>query len=87
MKLMPLLCAVSGSMLLVGCNATLDDYRERSYTSMANPASVYCAQQQGQLQTVTEEGQRITYCVLPNEDRIEQWEYFRASQTRADTPS
>ncbi|EEX64956.1 hemolysin [Vibrio metoecus] len=44
---------------------------------MANPASVYCVEQGGKLEMVTEDGQRVTYCVTPAGERMEQWEYFR----------
>ncbi|KOO04533.1 putative hemolysin [Vibrio nereis] len=87
MKMPLFFCTVAGSMLLVGCNATLEDYQERSYTSMANPASVYCVQQQGQLKTITEEGQRVTYCLLPNNQQVEQWEHFRARPTTSESDS
>ncbi len=44
---------------------------------MANPASVYCVEQGGQLEMVTENDQRVTYCVTKDGEKIEQWEYFR----------
>ncbi|MEZ8387556.1 DUF333 domain-containing protein, partial [Vibrio splendidus] len=38
---------------------------------------VYCVQQDGELDTVTENNQRTTYCVFDDGERIEQWEYYR----------
>ncbi|EMC3732405.1 DUF333 domain-containing protein, partial [Vibrio cholerae] len=53
------------------------EYTVKEYTSMANPASVYCVEQGGQLEMVTENEQRVTYCVTKDGEKIEQWEYFR----------
>ena len=38
---------------------------------------VYCVQQGGELDTVTENGERVTYCQLSENERFEQWEYYR----------
>ncbi|MCG9682219.1 DUF333 domain-containing protein [Vibrio sp. Isolate23] len=62
---------------LAGCAAEPDKYEVKGYTSIANPASVYCVQQGGKLETVSENEQRITYCVLSSEKRVEEWEYYR----------
>lgn len=68
-----LLLTVVGAVLLTGCAR-----QENEYTvSMANPASVYCVEQGGQLEMVTENEQRVTYCVTKDGEKIEQWEYFR----------
>lgn len=78
----PLLCAIAGSLLLAGCASEPDEYEVKEYTSLANPAAVYCVQQGGELETVSENDQRVTYCLLPNEDRVEQWEYYRNNHTK-----
>ncbi|KGY14056.1 hemolysin [Vibrio tubiashii] len=62
--------------VLAGCT-TEPNSTEKQHVSMANPAAVYCVQQGGELDTVTENEQRVTYCVLPNGDRVEQWDYYR----------
>ncbi|EGR0262994.1 putative hemolysin [Vibrio cholerae] len=72
-----LLLTVVGVVLLTGCARQENEYTVKEYTSMANPASVYCVEQGGQLEMVTENEQRVTYCVTKDGEKIEQWEYFR----------
>lgn len=67
----------ASTLVLAGC-ASESNYGEANKPlSMANPAAVYCVQQGGELDTVTENEERVTYCVLPNGDRVEQWDYYR----------
>ncbi|MBW3695633.1 DUF333 domain-containing protein [Vibrio sp. T187] len=68
---------MAASMVLAGCANEYSEYSEKERVSMANPAAVYCVQQDGELETVTENKQRVTYCVFSDDQRIEQWEYFR----------
>ncbi|MGF1756009.1 DUF333 domain-containing protein [Vibrio makurazakiensis] len=66
-------------MVLVGCASEPTqevDGETKKVVMMANPAAVYCVQQSGALETVTENEKRVTYCVLSEEERVEQWEYF-----------
>ncbi|MEZ8062103.1 MULTISPECIES: putative hemolysin [Vibrio] len=65
------------ALVLGGCANDYAEYSEVQRVSVANPASVYCVQQDGELDTVTENNQRTTYCVLQDGQRIEQWEYYR----------
>ncbi|WP_338562962.1 DUF333 domain-containing protein [Erwinia sp. E_sp_B04_7] len=44
---------------------------------MANPASVYCLQQQGSLQFVQEQKGTVGYCTLPSGEKIEEWTLYR----------
>ncbi|WP_001044866.1 DUF333 domain-containing protein [Vibrio metoecus] len=76
-KVALLLASIVGVTLLTGCARQENEYTVKEYTSMANPASVYCVEQGGKLEMVTEDGQRVTYCVTPAGERMEQWEYFR----------
>ncbi|MEZ8100756.1 putative hemolysin [Vibrio bivalvicida] len=69
--------SIASVAILSGCATKPDEYEVKGYTSMANPASVYCVQQGGTLETVTESEQRLTYCLLPNDERIEEWDYYR----------
>ncbi|WP_319534665.1 DUF333 domain-containing protein [uncultured Vibrio sp.] len=62
---------------LTGCSTYDGATRSTEYTSAANPASVYCVQQGGEMETVTENGERVTYCVFSDDERVEQWEYYR----------
>ncbi len=77
MKKTNLTMALAMTSVITGC-ATYDGAtRSTEYTSAANPASVYCVQQGGELETITENGERVTYCVLSKSERVEQWEYYR----------
>lgn len=69
--------SIASVTLLAGCASEPDEYEVKGYTSMANPAAVYCVQQGGELEAVTENEQRLTYCLLPNGDRVEEWDYYR----------
>ncbi|MFZ3433150.1 DUF333 domain-containing protein [Vibrio harveyi] len=77
MKKTALVTAVAAAMVLAGCSTYEGATRSNEYTSAANPAAVYCVQQGGELDTVTENGERVTYCLLSENERIEQWEYYR----------
>ncbi len=81
MKKTSLMMAMAGTMVLAGCS-TYDGSTE--YTSVANPAAVYCVQQGGELDTVSENGERVTYCVLSDDERVEQWEYYRNNHKESD---
>ncbi|EKM29308.1 hypothetical protein VCHENC02_4877, partial [Vibrio harveyi] len=72
-----LVTAVVAAMVLAGCSTYEGATRSNEYTSAANPAAVYCVQQGGELDTVTENGERVTYCLLSENERVEQWEYYR----------
>ena len=76
-----------GVISLAGCASEPDEYEVKEYTSMANPAAVYCVQQEGELETVNENEKRVTYCVLSEEERVEQWEYYRNSQKKEEGQS
>lgn len=86
MKKTSLMTAVAATMVLAGCSTYEGATRSTEYTSAANPAAVYCVQQGGELKTVTENGQRVTYCLLSENERIEQWEYYRNNH-KEDTQS
>lgn len=76
----PLLSAIVGSLVLTGCANEPDEYDVKEYSSVANPAAVYCVQQGGELDTVSENNQRITYCALPDGSRVEQWQLYRSAR-------
>lgn len=50
---------------------------------MANPASVYCTQQGGRLEIRKGDGGDAGFCHLPDGRVVEEWEFFRASQSAA----
>ena len=86
MKRTPIFCAITGAVLLAGCSSEPDEYEVKDYQSVANPASVYCVQQGGELETVNENEMRVTYCVFSDEDRTEQWEYYRNNHDEEGNP-
>jgi len=53
-----------------------DDEPTDTTAAIANPASVFCVAQGGELEIVDEEGGQVGYCNLPDGTRIEEWEYF-----------
>ncbi|WGV98386.1 DUF333 domain-containing protein [Vibrio sp. YMD68] len=80
MKKTYIFASLAAVAVLAGCSSEPDEYEVKEYTSIANPASVYCVQQGGELDTVTENELRVTYCAFSEEDRTEQWEYYRNAQ-------
>lgn len=46
-----------------------------------NPASVYCVEQGGKLSIKNEANGQVGYCHLPSGQVVEEWGYFRNSQT------
>jgi len=52
---------------------------------IGNPASQYCVDQGGTLEMVDETAGQVGYCNLPDGTHIEEWEYFRASQSPTTT--
>lgn len=65
------------SALLVGCaSSEPDKYEVKEYDATTNPASLYCVQQGGELEMVTEDKKRVTYCTFSADDKTEQWEYY-----------
>jgi len=52
---------------------------------IGNPASQYCVDQGGTLEMVDETAGTVGYCNLQNGTRVEEWEYFRASQSPSTT--
>lgn len=72
-------------LLFVGLAACSDDSEpatttaapEETNVQIANPASVYCVEQGGTVEIVTESDGEVGYCNLPDGTRIDEWEYFR----------
>lgn len=52
----------------------------------ANPASVFCVEQGGEVEIVDEAGGQVGYCELPDGTRIEEWEYFRSNAPATTVP-
>jgi len=45
---------------------------------LANPASVYCVEQGGEVDIVEETDGEVGYCNLPDGSRVEEWELYRS---------
>jgi len=90
--------AVLGAALLLascGSDGTTTSTSDTTGTSestgtsvgMANPASEYCVSQGGEVVIVTAaDGGQQGVCHLPDGTKVDEWEYFRASQTPATEP-
>lgn len=64
-------------LALSACNST--EVPEQR-VGMANPASVYCANQGGRVELRDEAAGQAGYCHLPDGRVVEEWALFRASQ-------
>lgn len=74
--------ALIGTALLAGCSSEPDEYDVQEYEATTSPASLYCVQQGGTLTMVTEDKKRVTYCVLSEDEKYEQWEYYENRQDK-----
>ena len=73
-RLVPLVVA----LVLVSCGDSVDD-EDDDRTELPNPASVFCEEQGGTVEIVTDaSGSQSGICHLPDGTRIEEWEYFRS---------
>lgn len=68
--------ALLASVVLVGCSSEPDEYEVKEYDATTNPASLYCVQQGGELEMMSENNKRMTYCVTSEDEKVEQWEYY-----------
>ncbi len=68
--------ALLSSIVLIGCSSEPDKYDVEDYDETTSPASLYCVQEGGTLEMVTENNVRMTYCVLSEDEKVEQWEFY-----------
>lgn len=59
---------------LLGCGSDDD-----SPADEANPASVFCVDQGGEVEIVEESDGEVGYCLLPDGSRVDEWEYYRSN--------
>jgi len=81
-----LFVATTGALgvVLAGCASTGDSGEGNGeMTEIANPASVYCVEQGGTSEIVSEADGEVGYCNLPDGTRVDEWEYFRANNPGA----
>lgn len=71
------LCAF---LVLTGCTTTSAD---NNVAGMANPASVYCEEQEGEVEIRKDPKGESGYCHLPDGRVVEEWEFFRAKDNPA----
>jgi len=62
---------------LAGCAHSDSHPETQRQIGMANPASVYCLSQKGQLANVNTAQGVASYCTLPSGERVEEWALFR----------
>jgi putative hemolysin len=71
---------------LVGCGSDAET-PDTTPAGLANPASVFCVEQGGTVEIVSEADGEVGYCTLPDGTRIEEWDFFRSqTPTATDTP-
>lgn len=65
------------ALMLTACRSQTDADNQGNQVGMANPASVYCEEQGGQLEM--RENAQGTYgvCIFPDGSKCEEWAYFR----------
>jgi len=60
-------------------NQSTGQNQNQNQTGLANPASVYCEQQGGKLETKTDaDGGQSGFCIFADGSECEEWSYFRA---------
>lgn len=69
--------SMAAGLAVAGCSDDAEPSPSDSTTGVANPASVFCVEQGGTVDIVTEDGGEVGYCVLPDGTRVEEWAYFR----------
>ena len=62
---------------IIGCTVKTSNDKNQGSAQLANPASVYCIEQEGTLSLETEEAGQYGICNLPNGTKCEEWAYFR----------
>lgn len=63
------------ALWLAGCTVTGPD--PILAVGMPNPASVYCIERGGTLDIQQSPKGDVTTCVLANDTRVEEWEFYR----------
>jgi len=65
---------------VAGCGSDDDPPGDETPTE-ANPASVFCVDQGGEVEIVEESDGEVGYCLLPDGTRVDEWEYYRSNAT------
>ena len=70
---------LAAPLAVCACVATAPPPNEAPAPGMANPASVYCLKQGGELEMREGPGGTAGYCRLPDGTEVDEWAYFRAN--------
>jgi putative hemolysin len=62
--------------ILAGCASEPDKYDVDEITVESDPAYVYCVEQGHKLERVTENGKRVPYCVISEDERYTVWDFY-----------
>ncbi|MGX9522185.1 putative hemolysin [Vibrio mediterranei] len=62
--------------VMAGCASEPDKYDVDEITVESDPAYVYCVEQGHKLERFSEEGKRVPYCVISDEERYTVWDYY-----------
>lgn len=76
---MPRSILIALMAVLAGCASSHDQPR----VGLANPASVYCLEQGGQVRLENWPGGQVGICVLPSGEEIEEWALYRRDHPAA----
>ena len=76
--------ALVATVTVAGCSSSGSD--DDPKPEVANPASVYCVEQGGELEIVTTEDGETGICNLPDGTSVDEWEYFRENNPDVSTP-
>lgn len=74
---------LAASVGLLACGSDSETPTTTTPAGLANPASVFCVDQGGTVEIVSEDNGEVGYCILPDGTRIEEWEYFRSQNPTA----
>jgi len=71
--------------IVLGCLITLtacNSNKQAEPTKIVNPASVYCEEQNGTLETRTDkQDNQISYCIFKDGSECEEWSYYKKECT------
>lgn len=76
MKKVYLFTGLAATLVMAGCASNGDRYYVANQPAVTEPATIYCVQEGGQLEFATEHGERLTFCKVGDNDRVEQWQYY-----------
>ncbi|OBT07936.1 hypothetical protein A9264_05560 [Vibrio sp. UCD-FRSSP16_10] len=76
MKKILLLSIMASTVLLAGCASEPNEYTVKDWDPITSKASMYCVQENHDIERATENNQRVTYCEISDSEKYEIWEYY-----------